>query len=268
MSFTLLHLNVERSKHIDAVKSLLVSSKPDVVCLAEAMHKDMELLASSLGYNLAYAPRVVLGEGVEADQEGSVILSKFPILNIKKSRYDDSTLGNPPVYKDGDPGAGKSERPKDRFQDHYNFLNILIQLEDGKTITISTTHFPVTDHTTPGYQDHAIRDFQNVYDMERSQALLDKLINFINSVNGPLVFTADLNNARGEYFYDALAHELVDRVPTSLKSSIDPKLHRIKHLELMVDTIMTTPDVTVEKFDVVEGVSDHKAFLVNLNINK
>ena len=266
MSFTLLHLNVERNKHLDVVRNLLEERRPDVVCLAEAMYKDMKIFASNLNYNLAYAPRVVLGDGVEADQEGSAILSKFPILNIKKNRYDDSALGNPPVYKDGDPGAGITTRPKDRFQDHYNFLNVLIKLEDKKTITISTTHFPVTDHTAPGYQDHALSDFQNVYDVERSKILLDKLITFINSVNGPLVFTSDLNNPRGEYFYDSLAHELVDRVPTSLKSSIDPKLHRIKLLELMVDTIMTTPDVMVENFEVIEGVSDHKAFLATLKI--
>jgi hypothetical protein len=52
----------------------------------------------------------------------------------------------------------------------------------------------------------------------------------------------------------------------TLKSSIDPKLHRIKHLNLMVDTIMTTPDVMVEKFAVIEGVSDHKALLADLKI--
>ena len=30
----------------------------------------------------------------------------------------------------------------------------LLKLEDDKNITISTTHFPVTDHTTPWHQDH------------------------------------------------------------------------------------------------------------------
>ena len=188
MSFSLLHLNVERSKHADSVKNLLLTKKPDVVCFAEAMHKDVEILASSLNYNLAYAPRMVLGGGIEGDQEGSAILSKYPILRVQKHRYDDGVLGGPPVYKNGDPGVGTTERPKDRFEDNYTFLTALIQLNDRQTVTVATTHFPVTDHTTPGLEDHDIKNLQN--------------------------------------------------------------------------------DVAIEKFEVVEGVSDHKAFLTILNVVK
>lgn len=266
MIFNILHLNIERNRHTDAVKKLLKDKKPDIVCFAEAMHKDVESFASVVGYNLAFAPRLVLEDGALDDQEGVAILSKYSILNIKKHRYDDNVLGNPPVYKIENLGMKNGERPKARFQDNYTFLTALIQLNDKQTLTISTTHFPVTDHTTPGLEDHEITNFQNVDDIERSEIYLERLINLIHSVNGPIVFTADLNNPRGEYFYDALAHQLVDRVPSTLESSIDPKLHRVKNLKLMVDTIMTSSDVGVKSFEVIEGVSDHKAFLVALEV--
>ena len=42
MKLKILHLNVERSNHTEAVLNLIKKIKPDVVCLEEAMKKDVE----------------------------------------------------------------------------------------------------------------------------------------------------------------------------------------------------------------------------------
>ncbi len=262
MSFSLLHLNVERSKHIDAVKKLLENRNPDVVCFEEAMFKDVEMFASLFGYEFAFAPLFSLkDDDGSVDDEGPAILSKFPITKIKKSSYHDGLLKNPPVLTLDDFKPIDNQRPKNRYSYHYTLLSVLLKLENDKNITISTTHFPVTDHTTPMHKDHDLQIIENIDDIEHEKILLNKLVDIIRLIPAPLVFTADLNNPRGEYVYDTLAHELVDRVPI-LESSLDSELHRMKGLKLMVDTIMTTPDVLVDSFEVIEGVSDHKAFLV------
>lgn len=207
MTFNILHLNVERSKHIETVIKLLKEKNPHIVCLAEAMHKDVQKISLELGYEFSFAPLVLFKDGLESDQEGSVILSKHPILKTKKYYYNDKALGKIPssTIEEDNLTVKSGKRPENRFLENYTLLTALIKLNEKQTVTISTTHFPVTDHTTPGYKDHNIKSLQNVDDMERSVAYLERLINIIRSLTEPVVFTADLNNPRGEYFYDSLA---------------------------------------------------------------
>src|SRR3989344_1795508 len=267
MTFDILHLNIERDKHTDAVIELLKEKNPHVVCFAEAMRSDVVAISAQLGYTFAFSPLVVLADDVESDQEGPAILSKYPILEIQKHGYNDTVSAIPLEVAIDDLVTKNGERPKNRFAWNYTLLTARVQLGDGQTVTISTTHFPVTDHSAHGYEDHVIKNLQNVDDMGHSRTYLDRLITTLRSILGPLVFTADLNNPRGEYFYDTLAHELVDQVPLSLTSSIDPNLHRAKDLKLVVDTIMTSSDVSTQSFDVIEGVSDHKAFFATMRVN-
>lgn len=266
MNLKVLHLNVERNKHTTEVAKLLEEKNPDVVCFAEAMGKDIDLFVNKFGYNFVFSPRLILENDNDRDEEGVVILSKYKILNAEKHFYGDGEPGKMPVHTIEHTIVKDNVRPKNRFFDNYTFLNLLLELPDKKKINIATTHFPVVDHFLPGEKDHELKNLQNIDDLEHTKIYLDKIISLIRNIKGPLVFTADMNSARGEYFYDSLAIELVDRVPLSLKSSLDSKLHRVKHVELMVDAFMTTPDISVESFEVIEEVSDHKAFFVVLNV--
>jgi len=144
-------------------------------------------------------------------------------------------------------------------------LTISIKCNDSLLI-ISTTHFPVADHSTLGLFDHELSYIGDINEIENTRNYLDRLISIIRSINRPLIFTADLNNARGEYVYDTLAHELIDIVPDTVISTIDPKLHRCPNLNLLVDTIMISSNISVDEFEIIEGVSDHKALIVSLNI--
>lgn len=268
MKLNILHLNIERSKHIDLVSDLIKNKNPDVICFEEAMYKDISEIALTFGYEFAFAPRVILRkENGDTDKEGCAILSKYPIKDIKEFRYDNQEAKDL-IIEDEEGIISKDYiRPKNRFLLRSNLLAVSLLLEKEKIITISTTHFPVVDHRVFGLEDHEFHYIENVLEVENMDTYLDRLISLIRSLKNPLVFTADLNNPRGEYIYDTIAHELIDIVPLSVSSTIDPQLHRSGHdIELLVDTIMTSPDISVENFEVIEGVSDHKGLITSLII--
>ena len=265
MNLTLLHLNIERNKHTDKVIKLLKETEPEIVCLAEAMHKDVKYISKELGYEYVFSPMIDLKVKNDIEQEGSAILSKFPIKDFKIYRYDDEILEKPPIHDLNDLNPQDGQRPKDRFS-YINALLVTKIEKEGNEINISTTHFPVVDHTTPGHQNHELSNAQNLIDIEHSENYLDKLIKIIRNIKAPLIFTADLNSPRGEYFYDTIAEELIDQVPTNVDSTLDPLLHRVPGLKLVVDTIMTSSDIAVNNFELIENVSDHKGLMVSLNI--
>lgn len=260
-------MNVERSKHTETVENLLKEKMPEIVCLEESMKNDASKLASIFGYNLAFAPRVIIEkENGEKDEEGSSILSKYPIKNVKQERYDDKKVEDLIVCKENSILFKGVVRPKDRFLMRSNLLSVSI-MKEGKEVTIATTHFPVVDHGTPGSPAHIFDHMEEILDVEYMDIYLERLLSLIRRLNDPVIFTADLNNQRGEYIYDTLAHELDDIVPSSVSSTIDPKIHRKgSELNLCVDTIMVSPNISSDNFEIIEGVSDHKALLVSLDI--
>lgn len=266
MSTKLIHLNVQKHKHAQLVHDFLVKEKADVVCLEEAMQKDVEALSKELGYQMFIAPLDFIKEGQGREAEGPVILTKLSVLENNKYLYNDNPSAKTPLVKEDEMGMKDGNRPANRFSYTNSLLTARVKTLLGQELTVATTHFPVIDHSTPGLGDHEFDEMQDVRDVEHGSVILERLILILRSLPSPLIFTADLNNARGEYAYDSLAHELVDVVPQSLKSSIDPKLHRVKGLELMVDAVMTSPDLKVLDFKVVEGVSDHKGFVVTIDI--
>ena len=261
MKLSVLHLNIERDNHTDAVVHLLEEKKPDVVCFEEAMLREVKIMASKLGYEWAFTPMVAIKE----DKEGPAILSRFPIQKTKEYRYDDNKSEELPRRAKDDVLSKGDKRPEDRFQYFSTLLAVFLKCPDNSLVTVATTHFPVTDHSTPGLHDHEFNNINEVGEIEYTRGYLDRLIPIIRELNEPIIFTADVNNTRGEYVYDALAHELIDIVPQTLVSSIDPTLHRKPNLKLMVDTIMVSPSVSVKNFEVIEGVSDHKAFFTTLD---
>jgi hypothetical protein len=263
MDLKIIHLNIEKSKHLDSVFDLLKEQQPDVVCLEEVMYSDMKRFTSELGYELVFAPLVIIKNEKGEDNEGSAILSRIPVVETKIYRYDDQVNTELPTYIEGQFVLSNGKREKERWLYHNSLLTVTI-LINGEIVTISTTHFPVTDHGLPGLPEHTLPDLDYIDDIEHARVYLDRLISIINKITTPLVFTSDLNNTRNEYVYTTLAHELVDLVPNSVNSTLDSKLHRIPGLQLVVDTIMVSPDVSVKDFKIIEGVSDHKAFIALL----
>lgn len=98
------------------------------------------------------------------------------------------------------------------------------------------------------------------------QKLFDKLLFLLDKISFPLIFTADVNNPRGEYIYDTLANKLKDLTPKNIDSTIDPDLHYRRGLRLVVDTIMISSDIKEINTEVISGISDHKAIISILEV--
>jgi exonuclease III len=259
----IIHLNIERDKHIETVTKFFDSEKADIICLCEVAESSAQKWAKMFGYEFVFSALFNSSDG----KYGSAILSKKSILESSNLRYDEEISNNLPFitfnndYKNTD-----YKRPKDRFLYHYAVLTITVENDKGKKITISTTHFPVTDHFSPGLPDHVYNEPSDIEELNHTRVLFDKFMSLIKNISNPIIFTADINNPRGEYVYDTLAHELIDLTPQDVVSTIDPDLHYRKGLSLVVDTIMISPDVQAEKVNVISGVSDHKAIIALLDV--
>jgi len=263
MKIKIIHLNIERNKHLETITKFFDSEKADLICICEASLKDTKNLAEKFGYEFVFSPLMDSEEG----KYGSAILSRKPILESANLRYDDNLSNDLPfVIFNNDYKNTDYKRPKDRFLYHYALLTITIKNDKDEKITISTTHFPVTDHFSPGLPDHVYNEPSDIEELEHTRVLFDKFMSIIKNISTPLIFTADLNNSRGEYVYDTLAHELIDLTPKDLISTIDPDLHYRRGLSLVVDTIMTSQNIQNGEVRVVSGVSDHKAIIALLEI--
>jgi endonuclease/exonuclease/phosphatase family metal-dependent hydrolase len=256
-----LHLNIERDKHLDKIRGLIKEQTPDVICFSEAVEADVKNISKEFKYDYKFSHLVKTGRGLQ----GSAIFSKLPILNSSNLRYDENPVEVVPLV-DIEHDSKDGNRAANRFLYHYSLLSIVLENDKGKKITIATTHFPVADHSTPGYEDHTFDESSDIREVNHARKYFDNFLSLVRKMSSPLVFTADLNNPRGEYVYDTLAHELVDLTPKEVKSTLDPVLYRFKKLNLVVDTIMTSPDILTNSVVLIENVSDHKALIAELEV--
>ena len=101
MKLNIIHLNIERDRHLDSVLQLIKNKNPDIICFEEAILENVKKIASELKYEFAFAPLVIIDEGNIKKEEGSAILSKLPIIKTNKYRYDDNKSDDTPVRKMG-----------------------------------------------------------------------------------------------------------------------------------------------------------------------
>ena len=263
MLYSLLHINIEKKNHLTEIRDCIEREDPDFVCMEEVFEDDLQDFAKEFNYHAIHAAKFISQK--LKDGEGQGILSKYPFVEVNKERYDPHSQEQAPEFDMSVFGESKPKRPQEQFLFNETLLSGKVQLGE-KELTVATTHFPVADYTSPGLDDHELSDVDSLHCLEGFRAYFDTFISEIKELPSPLIFTSDLNNARGDYIYTALAHELVDQIPQEVTSSIDPELHRVKKLELMVDTIMTSADVKVHGVKVIEQISDHKGFLIKFSI--
>jgi len=264
MKISCLHVNIERSKHINLIDRLLSEKRPEIICLSEVIDTDLEKFAKDHDYHYAFGSEISYANG---SNQGVAILSKHNIIETNMLRYDENNTTTPPVISFIERHDTK-DRPEFRFHYHSVLLVATIN-KDDQQLTIATAHFPIADHSTYGDdhdEDHSLDETEDIHDINYVRGYFDRLMTLIRHLSSPLIFTSDLNNPRGEYMYDALAHELFDQVPQDITTTMDPKIHRVKNIQLVVDTIMTSPDISCSNFEVIDGVSDHKALLAELTV--
>lgn len=235
MSLELLTLNIESDWHLKRVHATITEHMPDIVCLQEVFEPDCEYLASSGGYDVKYAVSGRVQRGSKPERNwGVAVLSRVPVLRQTISYYAD------------DPRIRVLREPNDPRR-----ALIVTELEHrGQPYRIITTHFTWTP-------DGEINDQQKA-DFPRMKALLSNYSDY--------VLCGDFNAPRGKEMFRRFVDELhvVDHLPTSVRTTLDPEHHSAGALELVVDTVFSTEDYRVLDIRVLEGISDHKGILARV----
>jgi len=91
------------------------------------------------------------------------------------------------------------------------------------------------------------------------------LINIVDNIK-PDVLCGDFNAPRGGEIFDCISKRLVDRIPQDTITTLDPELHYAGKLDLVVDGFFTQPRLSVEKVNLIGGISDHCAVVGIINL--
>jgi endonuclease/exonuclease/phosphatase family metal-dependent hydrolase len=240
-SLKLVNLNIEGDKHLDRVVPFLKSQNSDVICLQEALDKDVESLKRELQMEGSYFPTVFMPEGnrggiTPGTQWGILVLYTQSPLSIISHHYvqHSETL---PIFTN----------------ENVNSTNrVLVGIECQKAGTVYrvfTTHFT---WTPTGEPDQLQRENLN--------SLFKILDNY-----DELVLCGDFNAPRGKEIWDTIAQKYTDNIPSDITTTIDQNLHKAGDLQLVVDGMFSTPRYEVRDMEIVDGLSDHMAIVAHIS---
>jgi endonuclease/exonuclease/phosphatase family metal-dependent hydrolase len=238
MPLKLLSLNVENDRHLERVMAAIDTHLPDIVCLQEVFEKDCARLAAVGDYQVKYAISALMPEGSKGNTSprswGVAVLTRVPVARQTLSYYSD------------DPRIRIFKQPNDPRR-----LVLTTEIDhEGRFYRIGTTHFTWSKN---GEANHEQRE-----DFARLKQLLLPYPHY--------VLCGDFNSPRGREMFSRFTGELglADHLPADIKSTLDPKFHRVPTLELAVDTIFSTPEYRLTQVQVLEGLSDHKGILARV----
>lgn len=221
----ILSVNIEGSRHLDKVETLIEEFDPDVVCFQELFERDRRVLSDRFA-QVIHGPMSIQKQDHHAAEPVGVAFASNHAFEPITLRY-----------------AGPEE-----LEHYIKFDEKLIQrwLLGGvlNGMAIVTTHMMVT-------QNASVEAFQH----RDAHTILSHLDAFER-----VVFCGDLNAARGAPIYDLFARSLSDRIPKELETTLDPVLHRAAPINLVVDGAFTKN--TNAQVEVRFGISDHAALLI------
>ncbi|HKY74239.1 MAG TPA: endonuclease/exonuclease/phosphatase family protein [Patescibacteria group bacterium] len=232
MPVKLVSVNIEGDKHISAVYAFIKNELPQIISLQEVFKSDLQNIADVFGMHSLFLPMskkmVKRNNGKDQSEEiGIALLSSSPFLSHNLEYY----FGTEQVSDYWDP-----------LKVSRGVLWGTVELQQ-KNITVAVTHFMWTPNGETS-------------DLQRNE--LPMLLNILKK-SRPHVFVGDLNAARGQEIFDAIAQEYTDNIPASVQTTIDPVLHRVKNLQLVVDALFSSSEYQVSDVHVVTGISDHCA---------
>lgn len=232
MGIKLLTLNIESDRHLDRVEAAIAEHLPDIVCLQEVLEANCDRLASTGGYDVKFSlgGRQLKPTGHERNW-GMAVLSRVPVVRQVESVYAQ------------DARIRVLHHPDDTRR-----VVLVTELEhQGQPYRIANTHFTWTP-------DGHINELQKA-DFTRLERVLAGYPDY--------VLCGDFNAPRGREMFGRFVDELglVDHLPAGVTSTIDERFHRAGALELVVDTIFSTPEYRVADLRVLDGISDHKGIL-------
>jgi endonuclease/exonuclease/phosphatase family metal-dependent hydrolase len=235
MGMTLLTLNIEGDRHLERVHAVIAEYLPDIVCLQEVVESDCARLASAGNYDVKFSLSGYLPYWSGKQRNwGVAVMTRVPVLSQKQRYYAD------------DPHIREICEPND-------VRRVLVMTElahQGRRYRIATTHFTWSS-------DGHITETQKADFVRLSRVL---------SGEPDYVLCGDFNAPRGREMFDKFIDELglIDHLPASVTSTLDRRYHRVRDLELVVDTIFSTPEYRVTNIQVLDGISDHKGILAHV----
>lgn len=237
MELTIVTLNIEGDKHLPEVTRFIQNTKPDVACLQEVFDDDDKQFTTNLKLKGKFLPTVYVDvPGKPGFQKrgvfGVAILSKLP--GIFGGSYYFRQREKLPLYH-GRPNAGHRVLLWENIDNH---------------LTVATTHFTWSKGGRA---------------TEKQRQELNKLITLLGEVK-PDILCGDFNAPRGKEIWTKLSKQLVDNIPPQVTSTIDPRLHYTKGLNIVVDGFFTSHKsrVRVTSLKLVSGVSDHQAIVATI----
>ena len=87
-----------------------------------------------------------------------------------------------------------------------------------------------------------------------------QLVELITKQNVDII-CGDFTAPHGAEIMTYIGNVIESRMPTGVETTLDPQLHRVKGVKLVVDNIFSRPGLRPAEFQVVGGLSDHKALV-------
>lgn len=239
-SLKLINLNIEGDNHLERVILFLQKEQADVICLQEVLEKDVMMIKRKLAMEGAYEPLLDIKSSNKVrltprTKWGILYLTRLPVFKLFAEYYTGSreTL---PVYQDNRP----------------NLANRIIFrgeiIKNNQLFRVITTHFTWTPDGKSSLEQHAS---------------LDKLLALLED-KGEFILCGDFNAPRGREIWRELAKRYKDNIPSNVKTTIDPNLHRNGALAIVVDGLFSTKGYEVFDVQVIPGISDHMAIVAKI----
>ena len=240
-SISLVSLNIEGDKHLDAVIGFLQKNNPEIVCLQEVFEKDFPFIKKQMDMAGYFAPMTIEKTG---GLKNNLTACGVAILT---NLYAEKTL---PLYYFGEsdsiPFAVKGN------PDTVNkVLLSIILTKNNNRFTFGTTHFTLSDE---GKAD------------ENQRRDLKEMLKLLSDFED-IILCGDFNAPRGGEIFSKISSKYKDNIPLEYETSIDSKLHRAKGLKLMIDGLFSTPHYQIKNVRLIEGVSDHCAITAEVSLS-
>lgn len=245
-SIKLISLNIEMSKHLDAVTAFLEKERADVVCVQELFEHDIPRIESAIqSSSYCFAPMSRHRYVQPSPIMGVAIFSTLPMKESSVQLYS----GNPSEIPDFD-----WDDPSTYQNKNHSLVRCDVGSE-GATFSIGTTHFTWTPNGKP--------DAVQRRDIRSLLLLLSQQKEF--------VLCGDFNAPRGGEIWGRIAAKYKDNIPAEYRTSIDINLHRAgkershELADKMVDGLFTTSGYTASDVRLEFGVSDHAAIVATVS---
>ncbi|MAJ97598.1 hypothetical protein CL644_01800 [bacterium] len=233
-------LNIQQSKHLHRFPQYIQSVNPDVVFLQEVAEHDALVIADMLKMKLVqWVPMANILRSEENYIWGLAcyVTTDMEVVSCTYEPY--VYLGEANTLVDSKNGVSN------------RYLQHLRVSEKGNMFDLLQTHFTWSPHGVA------------ISDQERD---MQKLLEILSEKKGFALF-GDSNLPRGvNHLWDALAGLYVDNIPGTVKTTLDPVLHRVGHLQLMIDMCFTNGTYNAHDVAIQDGLSDHQGVFAKISL--